>query len=260
VRLIKIITSVAVLGLALSACSLGQSGGSLGALQQLAKSCPSNHQVAGYAAIEDSANARGNSALTNERLLEVQDLADLAAACGGYLQVVAFSSSETAYQTLYIGPLVPTGATLNSRLLQVPGMVAAAMNTVRSALPRATRQLPADGTDVLSELTLAGQMVQQLGSNYQLHALILTDGVSNTGIAITNSAAFTMAAAVSLGKSVPVPSLDRSFVTFAGIGRVATGTPAPTPYVEALTAFYRIACSRTGATCTVVTNPIGEDS
>lgn len=255
-RFMRLIIVLLLAGSALSACSLGQSGGTLGALQQVAKGCPANMHVAGYDAIDVSETGRGNPELTAERLSEVRQLATETAICGGHLQVVVFSSSETAYQTLFDGNLIPVGATLNARLLQVSPMVNTAMKTITTALPIATAKLPSQGSDILSQLTAASQYAQQLGPGYQLRVNILTDGVSTTGVAITNVASFNIAAATSLGHSVPVPALPGALVSMIGIGRVATGIPAPTSYIQALTAFYREVCSRTGARCTVVTNPV----
>jgi hypothetical protein len=258
-RATRLIIILLLAGSALSACSLGQSGGTLGALQQIAKTCPANTQVAGYGAIDVSETGRGNPQLTAERLAEVRQLATETAVCGGHLQVVAFSSSEAAYQTLFDDTLMPVGATLNARLLQVTPMVNIAMKTITAALPIATAKLPSQGSDILSQFTAASQYAQQLGHGYQLRVDILTDGLSNTGVAITNVASFDMAAATSLGHSVPVPALPGALVTMIGIGRVATGAPAPTVYIQALTTFYREICSRTGAHCTVVTDPAEEN-
>jgi hypothetical protein len=258
-RFMRLIIVLLLAGSSLSACSLGQSGGTLGALQQVAKGCPANMQVAGYGAIDVSETGRGNPQLTAERLSEVRQLATETTVCGGHLQVVAFSSSETAYQTLFDGNLIPVGATLNARLLQVTPMVNTAMKTITAALPIATTKLPSQGSDILSQFTAASQYAQQLGHGYQLRVDILTDGLASTGAAITNVSSFDMAAAMSLGRSVPVPALPGALITMTGIGHVATGAPAPTSYVQALTAFYREVCSRTGAQCTVVTNPVEEN-
>ena len=258
-RATRVIITVLLAGSGLAACSLGQSHGALGALQQVATTCAPNAQVAGYGAIDVSETGRGNPQLTAERLAEVRQLATETAVCGGHLQVIAFSSSEAAYQTLFDGDLTPVGATLNARLLQVTPMVNTAMKTITAALPIATAKLPSQGSDILSQFTAASQYARQLGHGYQLRVDILTDGVATTGVAITNVATFDMAAATSLGHSVPVPALPGAQVTMVGIGRVATGAPAPTYYVQALTTFYQEVCSRTGAHCTVVTNPVEEN-
>jgi hypothetical protein len=252
----RLITILLCAAAALSACSIGESGGTLGALEQVAKTCPPNMQVAGYGAIDVGETGRGNPQLSAQLLAEIRRLATQTAVCGGHLQVVAFSSSEAAYQTLFDGNLMPVGATLNARLRQVSPMVNPAMKTITAALPIATAKLPSQGSDILSQFTAVSQYAQQLGHGYQLRVDILTDGLSNTGVAITNVASFDMAAAISLGHSVPVPVLPGALVNMIGLGRVATGAPAPTSYVQALTTFYQEVCSRTGARCTVVTNPV----
>ena len=259
-RTIKILLVLGLAGSILSACSLGRAGGTLGTLRQLARTCPRGQLVDGYGADDVSGTSRGNPKLTAQRLDQIRELATETAVCGGHLEVVGFSSSEAAYQTLFDGQLEPVGATLNARLLQVTPMVDAAMATITSALPAATRALPSQGSDIMSQFTAAAQYAQQVGRGYQLRAVILTDGVATTGEVITNVSDFTMAAAASLGRSVPMPALTGAHILFAGVGRVATGTPAPTSYIQALTTFYRMACKRTGAICTVVTDPVGRQS
>lgn len=243
-----------------AACGLGEAGGSLGRLQKMAGSCPPGKQVAGFAAIDESGMERGDATLSASRLQQVKNLATQTAVCGGQFEVTAFSSSETAFQTLYQGNLQAVGATLNARLLRVPKIVDAVMQTVTEALPGAVRELPAGATDVLSQFTAAAQYVEQLGNGYALDALILSSGIATTGVAITNVPNFTATAAASLAARVPVPRLAGATVEMTGIGVVASGSPAPTYYVQNLTHFYQIACQKTGADCTVVTNPAGEET
>ena len=242
---------VAMATLVLSACNVGQAGGTLGQLQSLASTCP-KQPVAAYVADDVSANDR-STALTTQRLRAMDALATFTATCGGYLQITAFSASDAGAQVLYSGSLRPYGATLNARLLRVPSLVNSVMRTVTTALPKATAELPANATDVLAQLTLIQEYIQQLGPGYRLYGELLTTGLQTAGIVVTN-VALSQAAAADLANRIPVPSLPDADLTISGIGQVAFGAPAPSGYVEALLTFYTKVCTRTGATCTVTVN------
>jgi len=249
----RLLVLVATAALVLPACTLAQAEGGLGQLQSVHKTCPGGMSVAGYAADDVSQNSRSTE-LSAERLQEIKGLATFTATCGGSLEVVAFSASDAGTETLYSGQLKPAGATLNARLRKVPATVNQVMKTITTALPEAVASLPPDATDVLAQFTLMAEFARQLGSGYRLYGDVLTSGLQTTGVVVTN-VNFTDAAAVDLATRVPMPSLPGSVITIARVGRVASGAPAPSGYVQALTDFYSKACSRTGATCTVVTNP-----
>jgi hypothetical protein len=237
-----------------SACGLGQASGTLGQLQQLAKSCPHGQVPATYVGDDLSQDDRSTS-LSQERLQEIKDAVTFTAACGGVIQVNAFSASDSGTDALFSGPLQPSGATLNARLLKVTPMVNAAMKTITTNLSAATVNLPANATDITSELTLMGEYAQQQGAGHRLYGLLLTSGLQTTGDVVTN-ANLSQAAAADLGDRVPVPMLPSSVLTIAGLGRVATGPSAPSGYVQSLITFFTKACTRTGAACTVSINPV----
>ncbi len=240
----------------LSGCGTSTAGGTLGSLRSLAATCPKGKHVAGYSADDVSQNSRSD-ALSAERLPEIRGLATFTAVCGGSLQVVAFSASDAGTQTLYSGALQPSGATLNSRLLKVPAIVDGVMKAVNAGLPNALATMPGNATDVLAQFTLMSQFAEQLGPRYRLYGDVLTTGLQTTGAAITN-VDLTEAAAVDLAKRVPMPSLPGAVVVVSGIGRVASGPPAPSGYVQALIDFYSAACGRTKAACTVTVNPFNQ--
>jgi hypothetical protein len=252
-KLLLVVTFMAAL-LSLSACSVGQASGTLGQLQAVASTCPKEH-IAAYVADDVSANDR-SAALTAQRLQEIKALATFTAACGGYLEVTAFSASDTATRVIYSGQLEPFGATLTSRLLKVPSLVESAMQTITTALPRASAELPANATDVLAQLTLVAQYMEQIGPGYRFYGQVLTSGLQSTGVLVTN-VNLSQAAALDLANRVAVPSLPAAALTISGIGLVASGPPAPSGYVAALLAFYHRVCLRTRASsCTVTVNPI----
>lgn len=240
--------------LMLSACDLGRASGTLGQLQQLASTCPKGHRVATYIGDDLSQNDRSAS-LNQERLSEIRAAATYTAVCGGVIQVNGFSVSDAGTQTLYAGPLQPSGATLNARLLKVTSMVDAVMRTVSSNIPRAMSTLPDNATDIISELTLMAQFAQQQGAGSRLHGWLLTSGLQTTGEVVTN-VNLTEAATSDLGNRVSVPALPGSVMTIAGLGVVASGPPPPSSYVQGLITFFTKACARTGATCIVSINPV----
>jgi len=246
--------SLAPLMLMLSACDLGRASGTLGQLQQLASTCPQGHHVATYIGDDLSQNDRSAS-LNQERLSEIRAAATYTAVCGGVIQVNGFSASDAGTQTLYGGPLQPSGATLNARLLKVTSMVDAVMKIVSSNIPRAMSKLPANATDIMSELTLMAEFARQQGAGNRLYGWLLTTGLQTTGEVVTN-VDLTEAAANDLGDRVSVSALPGSVMTITGLGVVASGPPPPSMYVQSLITFFTKACARTGATCIVSINPV----
>jgi hypothetical protein len=246
---------VSLMSLFTSACGLGQASGTLGRLQQIASTCPHGQSVAAYVGDDLSQNDR-SPALTQERLAEIQSAATFTAVCGGYLQVNGFSSSDAGTQVLYSHALQMSGATLNSRLQRVTVAVNNLMNTVQANITSATKSLPSDATDIMSQFTLMQEYLQQQGPGHRLYGLLLTSGLQSVGSVVTN-VKMSEATASDLGNRVPVPILPGSVLTIAGLGRVASGAPAPSGYVQSLLTFFNKACTRTGATtCTVSINPV----
>lgn len=249
---IVVMTLVLVIGIASIAACSPQLGGELGELQTMTGNCPAGKKFAGFVTLDASSTARSPE-ITSSQLAVARATAQQTAVCGGHLRVSAFSSSSAATETIYDGDLAPPGATETARLRQVPDLVTATMNTVEGKLRDAVARLPGDGTDVVAQLSEAREYGTQLGDGYELHAVIVTDGVATAGV-ITNTPDFTSVTATDLGQRVPVPDLTGAFVTFTGIGKVA-GPPPPSSYVDALKTFYAAVCTRTKATnCTVVTD------
>ncbi len=246
--------SIAPLISILSACGLGQASGTLGQLEKLASTCPRGHQVATYVGDDLSQNDRSQR-LNQERLGEIRAAATFTAVCGGVIQVNAFSASDAGTQTLYAGPLQPSGATLNARLLKVTAMVGVAMKSIAAAIPGATSRLPGSATDIMSQLTLMAEFAAQQARGDRLYGLLLTTGLQTTGEVVTN-VDLSPVAATDLGNRVSVPPLRGAVLTIAGLGRVSSSPPAPSGYVQSLVTFYTRACARTGATCVVSVNPV----
>ncbi|SRR6266508_2700713 len=248
----QVVTPVALLSLALSACTVGV-GGDLSGLAGI--QCP---QVAPLVFVSSDQSATGRSSqLTNERLKIIEGVLTATAVCGGRARVELFSSSAAATQVVLDQELKPGGATRNARLRRVPKLIDTAMKQIEAEWNKAIAELPAGGSDVLAQLTLAQEYRLQAGSDRPLAVVILSDGVQTTGL-ILNTPDLTQAVASDLGNRVEVPNFGSIVhLTFAGLGKVA-GPPPPTQFIDALKTFYAAVCRRTGARCTVATDFVGQ--
>lgn len=211
------------------------------------RKCPTRPPAV-YAALDVSDSAR-SSALVAERLAAVESLLTDTAVCGGRVRVVAFTGSAAATEVLLEQDLAPEGATRRAQLRRVPALVDEAVGEVRAKLPAAADRLPPGGTDVLAQLALAGEFRTLTGTTRPLQVVVWSDGIASAPVDL-NTADLDVARASSLAEGVAPPDLSGADVTFAGIGRPAGALP-PTSYVDALKAFYRTACERSHATCTV---------
>lgn len=244
--LLVLVATVALL----SACGEEGATGDLGRLDHLAETC-AGADLATYVAVDFSDTARSES-LGDRRRGAVHAEAERVAVCGGTLKVVAFSSSTAATMSLFDGRLEAEGATLNARLRRVDRTVDPALGEVLNRWAEAEAALPGDGSDVLGQLTLASEYFRQRPDAAH-RAVILTDGVQTTGAVVVNSPDFTSAAAADLAARVTVPDLSGVDLTVAGLGQVA-GAPPPTEFVDALNRFFTDTCTRTHATCQIVTD------
>ena len=202
-----------------------------------------------YAALDVSDSGR-SPALVAERLAAVKAVLIDTAVCGGRARVVAFTASAAATDVLFDRDLTPEGATRRARLRRVPELVDGAMGEVRARLQAAADHLPAGGTDVLAQLGLAREFQSQTGPDRPLRIVVWSDGIATSPVDL-NRADLDATTAGALALPIDTPRLAGADVTFAGVGRPAGALP-PTRYVDALKAFYRAACERSGATCTVV--------
>jgi hypothetical protein len=218
----------------------------LGALRQLAKSCPKDQRLAGYVAEDVSRSQRG-SRLAEARLAALKAVASQVAVCRGHLRVVVFTASVAASSTVFDGDLDPAGATSNARWLRVPALVSKTAGAVAKRTPGAVRALTPDGVDPLGQLTAAADYARQLGSGYRLLALVETSGISTAPLAI-NEQSLTAEAAPEMARRVALPDLPgTAVVVFAGLGRVGAGPPPSADFINALKTYYTRVCERTGA-------------
>lgn len=211
--------------------------------------CPKPGTI-GYAALDVSGSARGGAVLA-DHLAMVRQSATHAASCGGRLRVVAFSSSVAATEPLLDSVLALRGATDIARRRKLPKVVDEAMRTIQSNLTTALKALPGGGTDIAAQLTQAAEFWDELGRSHPLEIMIATDGIATAGVDFDSD--LSPAAATNLATGPSVPTLKGAQITFAGIGKQA-GAPPSTRFVDALKAYWRIVCRRTGATCRVVTD------
>lgn len=236
---------VTVLAMVSSGCSAALAG-ELGRLQKLNHACPEGgKEVAGYVAVDVSGSVRP-MLLAPDRIKVIQAVAEQTAVCGGHLRVTVFSSSASAEQVAFDGDLHAEGATANARLRKVPHLVSQAMGDIKAGLPKAAQSVPASGTDVISQLTLANEYGTSFGNRSALVAAFVTDGVSTTGESSGPSPSFTTTTAIELANSATVPSMKGAQIHITGVGR--SNSPNPTAYVNALKAYLARVCTRTGAT------------
>ncbi|MGH8907680.1 MAG: hypothetical protein ACRD0K_14450 [Egibacteraceae bacterium] len=213
--------------------------------------CPASPPV-DFAALDLSATGRAQ-ALFDERLQMIRALLTRTAVCGGQARVVGFSSSQAATHLLYDGELRPEGATENARLRRVPKLVEAAMAVIEAELEEALATLPANGTDVLSQLRLATEFHALVDPDRPLRVLVLSDGLQTVGI-VLDRPDLTVESAHTLASAARLPEgLAGAQVMFGGIGKVS-GPPAPTAFVEGLKTFYQEACEQAEARCLVATD------
>jgi hypothetical protein len=231
----------------------------LAALQQVARTCPTGHDLAGLVGVDVSGSGRDDGILGSRKMV-IEYEARRVAACSGHLRVVAFSSSAATTVTVLDGDLHPAGATEIARLRKVPELVRATMATIDAGLDPAAEQLPADGSDITAQFGLANEYAGQLNAGrspedtYKLDVQLLTDGIQTVGV-LLNTPDLTASTASDLAGRLPVPAFPPgTAVKVSGLGK-AVGPPPPTTYVDALKAFYLAYCQRTGATsCAAVTD------
>jgi len=234
----------------------GAAGGTAGVLARLRPLVAACHgPLNGYVGWDLSGSARRTPSLTPSRLQTLQNVADQVAACTGYLRVVGFSATITDTTVLGEAEFPNSSATEAARILQANRTVTALIASAVKALPSAMDAVSPNGTDVLSQLTLAAQFQAQRTSG-TLDLVLLTDGIATTGPVMMNTTSFTDRVARSAATLVPVPNLSGAAVRFIGIGRVAGPGSAQPPswYTAALTDFYSAACARTRAHCLVTTD------
>ena len=236
----------AIAALLLAAC--GPAGGKLNALRTLASTCPKNGKLAESVAL-DVANNQRSPSLTTARLATIRNAATQIAVCGGHLRVVVFGATAAASAAVYDGDLAPPGATLNARLLRVPGIVDHVVTQVDHQIQLVVPKIDGQGDDPLSALTAADQYMSELGTGVSVRFVIETDGISSQTL-ILNSRTLTPHNAGTVASQIEVPDLSGSSIIFAGLGKVGAGSPPPSSFVEALRTLYRDICRRThAATC-----------
>jgi hypothetical protein len=249
------LAAAAVLGLAVTA-GCGPETGELAGLQEQEKTCPPDGTtLASYVAPDVSGSAR-DAAIEAGRLDAIKGVVTRTAVCGGHLRIEAFSASAAASVVVFDGELKPPGATQIARLLKVDELVAETMPAIETKLKEAVASLPPVGSDILAQFRLAREYHEQLskdGTPHRLEVHVLTDGMQTAEIDLANTN-LTPAMATDLANQQRVESmLPDTVVEIAGIGKVSGDLPS-TAHVDALKAFWRTYCGRTGAACTTATD------
>jgi hypothetical protein len=233
-------------GLKAGTAASGGIAGTLARLEPLVANCKG--PINAYAGIDDSATGRGNPTLTAARLQAVRDLADQAAACGGYMKVVAFASTGAAEDFILGSTQFPTNSgTETTRLIAANKAESELLGEVEDNIPKAMHELHAAGTNVLAQLTLAQQFQEQRPGG-KLYVELLTDGLNTTKPVVMDTPTFDEKAARSAAEHLPIPKLPGASVRIAGIGQMAGARPLSIGRINALTTFYELVCRRSGAT------------
>lgn len=248
--IVGLLSAVAVL----TACGPSTDVSTLAQNQRILASCDRTHPPATWVDIDGTGSSAGNYIFA-ERMAALQSIVQQTAVCGGYLDVVVFTSASVATTTLFDGSMLQPGATSNARLRHVPAAVTSVMATVRRAYGPAVASLDPDHSDITGQYTNAAQWFRQLGGAYQLHLILLSDGGQTVGIDLYTQV-LDQQQATALAKQEPptVPLLPGAEIVVAGIGR-QVGPALPTPLVEGMRDYYTALCHRMeAATCLSVSN------
>lgn len=251
------IAGLLAIATSLAGCSLSSSSPATALAQNqhiLASSCDPSRVPASWVAI-DGTGSSATGHIFDERIAALQTIVQQTVVCSGYLKVVAFTSSSTSTATLFDGSLRQAGETDNARLQRVPKAVTSTVTTIQNAYAPALKGLNPNASDITGQYVNAAQWITQLGSGYQLHLYLLTDGFQNVGIDLS-AQILNQQQAQALAQQAPtsLPSLPGSEIVVAGIGRIV-GTQPPSAQVQGMTSYYTALCHRMQAqTCISVTD------
>jgi hypothetical protein len=216
----------------------------LGENQTVLRTCDPASPPASLVEI-DGTGSSDSDAVTAQRMVAIESVVRRTAVCSGHLRVLVFSASSTATTVLFDGSMAQAGATDNARLKKVPDAVASVMEKVRAGYGPALKALSQNGSDITAQYRLAAEWMQQLGGNYKLNLIVLTDGFQNIRVDLT-SRAVSKQEAEALASEITVPKLPGASVVVAGLGHVAGNAP-PSSIVEGLVSFYDALCAKTSA-------------
>lgn len=189
----------------------------------------------------------------------VRDSAARVAICGGRLSIRAFAGSSAGTAVLFDQPLSLPQATANARYLASYRV----QDDVVDAVSHNYKQIAGlrGGSDIVGQFANSYQLLDQLGPDYHLSSVTVTDGMQNIG-GVDPAQADDDAAAQQLVAQVDVPRLSGADVTIVGLGNV-NGVKESTAVTANLVRFYRALCSAMdAATCTIATDyasPVGSD-
>jgi hypothetical protein len=237
----------------LTACGITQPAvGQLGEDQKLLAACP-DKKLASMVSVDVSGTGRDEEVAAGH-LKAISFVVRQTAICGGHLRITAFAGTSAVNRELYDGELQLAGATDIARLRKAPGVVDDVMNQVTKSYQEAlTLPPPGDGSDIIGQYRLAQEYGTQLGTQYALRFVLLTDGFQTVGAGALDHP-LDAQEATQLAERVDLPKLPGASVVVAGLGKVA-GTPPPSDVVEGLVRVYDAICARTGAAeCRSVTD------
>ncbi len=241
---------LAVLLIALAACSLGPTSGPLADGKAWAATCPKG-QLAAYQGIDISGTfAEKSFGRTNEQVL--RDVASRAAACDGHLRVVAFAGTSAQTFELFDGRLALPGATDNARWRRLPDVVEGVVTEVARRYEDAVASEPHSGSDIVGQLRLTREYADQIGANAYLSVIFTTDGMQS--VAVRPTQVTTPEEARAFADELPVPTLGGE-LQVVGLGHRTDGQDVSSSTVELLKAFWNRICAQTGSKrCSAVTD------
>ena len=246
-------TIVAISLTTLTACGAGHPvAGELGGDQKLLAACP-DKKLASMVSVDVSGTGRDEE-IAAGHLKAISYVVRRTAVCGGHLRVTAFAGTSAATRELFDGELQLAGATEIARLRKAPKAVDEVMSMVTKSYGEALTLPPqGNGSDVVGQYRLAHEYGAQLGVEYALGFLLLTDGFQTVGEGALHHP-LTAQEASQLAERLTLPQLPGATVVVAGLGKVA-GNPPSSDVVEGVVRFYDAICASTGAAeCRSVTD------
>ncbi len=250
VRLMGMFTAAALAAALSSGCD-ARAGGTIGQLQDLAKTCPA--EPLATTVHLDGSGSRDGETMTAEDLRVVRDQAQYTAVCGGTFRVVLFATNASETTILADTTLRMSGATEIARLRRVAAATGEVADQVEAAFPQALAALPRDGSDIMSQFGLMSEYVAQVdartGVKHRLNGVVVTDGVAT--VPDLSDPGLTVEQAEEIAANIVPPDLSEASITVAGVGRTSGGQMA-TETIDALKALYVSVLGRTNAEDIVV--------
>lgn len=224
-------------------------------LQSMASDCGHVERDTAIAS-DESATSRGATSLP-ERQSVIREAITRTAVCSGTFELRIFAGSSVGLVVI-TRSLSTSGATETARLRKVSKLVDQVMADIDQTLPAVRAALPGGATDIVGQYQTAAEFFAQASvtdPKATRSLTILTDGIQTAAPSLADQS-LTTSVATKLAESVTTEQVGNVDVRVLGIGRVNGDEQLPTDYVDALKAFHRKVCERSGAqSCLIATDP-----